>query len=544
MSYVHHVGLIIVKGKGLLRIKKSALPVLLACVSISTSALATVRLPTVISDDMVLQQGQKDPIWGWADPGEKVTVAINGQKVSATADREGRWLVRLSAMKAGGPYDMTVTGDNDITRNSVISSVTIPGPSVIKLSNILVGEVWICSGQSNMEWPVAASNNAQQEIAGATFPQIRLLTVEKATAGFPQTEMKGRWVMCTPRTVGDFSAVGYFFGRKLHRDLNVPVGLIDSSWGGTPAESWTPTSYLEANTDFHPILSRWESSAKLYPQQLKDYEKLLADWTTASTQPQDRGMPLPAKPNPPTDPFNNPWRPATLYNAMIAPIVPYGIRGAIWYQGESNADRAYQYRSLFATMIKSWRDKWGKGDFPFLFVQLANFAPGGNNWPELREAQTKTLDLPNTGMAVITDIGDPNDIHPRNKQDVGHRLALAAEANTYGRKISYSGPMYRSMRVEGSKVRLRFNHANNGLKTTGGTMLKGFTIAGEDKEFKPAEARIEGGTVVVWSDQVSSPKSVRYNWSGNPEGNLYNGADLPANSFRTDDWPGLTDWRK
>ncbi|MBW3622891.1 MAG: sialate O-acetylesterase [Armatimonadetes bacterium] len=488
-------------------------------------ARADVRLPAVISEHIVLQQGIKAPLWGWADPGENVAVRLNGSRVTATADPQGRWQVRLPEMKAGGPYEMTISGRNTIT-----------------LYNVAIGEVWVASGQSNMEWNVAwDTTDFRKEIATSTNPGIRMFTVEKAVAGEPQPDVKGRWEVAGPESTGRFSAVAYYFAKELHRRLGVPVGILHTSWGGTPAEAWTSAPALHAHPNLRVLTERWQKQIADFEGNQPEYQRRLAEWEKAVQAAKAEGKTPPRRPQ---DPRQNPWRAGGLYNAMIAPLVPYGIKGAIWYQGESNVDRAHQYRTLFPEMIRDWRRAWGQGDFPFLFVQLAAFMPrktepGDDAWAELREAQTMTLALPKTGMASAIDIGDELDIHPRNKREVGRRLALNALALAYGRDISHSGPLYNSMRVEGDKARLRFRHANGGLMARGGE-LEGFAIAGPDRMFVRADARIDGDTVVVWSDKVPNPVAVRYAWESNPPSTLYNRAGLPASPFRTDDWPGIT----
>jgi sialate O-acetylesterase len=323
----------------------------------------------------------------------------------------------------------------------------------------------------------------------------------------------------------------------------VPIGLIHTSWGGTPAEAWTSAAALAAEPELAPIGKDWEQKLADYPKSLEKYRNQLDEWHQASLKAETDGKPAPPPPQFPSDPYSSSWRAAGLYNGMVAPLIPYGIRGAIWYQGESNADRAYQYRKLFPVMIQDWRRAWGQGDFPFLFVQLAGFVQDWSpktTWAELREAQLRTLSLPKTGMAVAADIGDPYDIHPKNKQEVGRRLALAAQAIAYGKDVVYSGPVYESKTLEGDKIRLRFKHVTGGLTAKGGKPLKGFEIAGEDRKFVPAQANIEGNTVVVRSDKVPRPVAVRYAWADYPECSLYNRAGLPASPFRTDDWPGVT----
>ena len=501
-----------------------ALAVFAAC---AQSARADVKLPAVIGDNMVLQQGTHLPFWGTAEPGEAVTVTIGGSSASAKADDKGNWKVELPAVSAAGPVAVAVKGNNEIA-----------------LKNVIVGEVWVCSGQSNMEWPMSLTRDAKSEIATAANPQIRLFRVAHMVSGEPQTDVQGSWVECTPENVKDFSAVAYFFGRDIHNATKRPVGLIETAWGGTPAEAWTSRPMLETNDAFAPILARWDEVVKNADAAKAEYDKQMAAWTEAAAKAKEKGEAEPAKPQPPLMP-DHPHRAAGLYNGMVAPLVPYAIKGAIWYQGESNASRAYQYRSLFAAMIRDWRAAWNQGDFPFVFVQLANFMPtapepGDSDWAELREAQLMTLSLPNTGMAVITDIGEADDIHPRNKQDVGARLGLAAGHLAYGRKGEFSGPVYRAMTREGNRIRVHFDHDGRGLAAKYGQPLKGFAIAGKDRKFVWAKAVIQGNTVLVSSDQVPEPAAVRYGWANNPVCNFFNTEGLPATPFRTDDWPGVT----
>jgi sialate O-acetylesterase len=642
-------------------------------------AHAEVRMPAIIGDNMVVQAGMKVRIWGKANPGERVTVRFNSQTTSAPTDQQGQWQTFIGPFKAGGPFEMIIKGGNTLT-----------------FKNILVGEVWICSGQSNMEWPLINAKDGAEAVAQANYPEVHLFTVEKDTSPAPLDDVKGHWVVTSPATVGQFSAVGYFFGRELYRQLHTPIGLIHTSWGGTPAESWTSYQALAANVEVKPVLDRYQESLKSLPERQKDFERQLVQWEQANlyadagnkgealgyadpsaraedwkqmnlpqyfetagldidgavwfrkevTLPENwsgkdltlnltaiddydttyfngtkvgsigketpnsystpRQYPVagrlvhagrnliavrvfdsagnggfggggemsltpaagkhdairldgawdykveaafepkhpdwgsrPQSPGP-----NNQNSPSVLYNAMLAPLVRYAIRGAIWYQGEANAGRAYQYRTLFPLMISDWRSAWHEGDFPFYYVQLANWQPrkpepGESEWAELREAQSLTLHQPNTGMAVIIDIGDTNDIHPRDKLNVGHRLALWALARTYQKAIAYSGPLYRSISIEGDRIRIQFEHAS-GLKTADGAAPKAFAIAGADRRFYWADARIDGDTIVVSSPKVSKPVAVRYAWADNPEVNLYNSAKLPASPFRTDDWKGMT----
>jgi len=336
--------------------KTTATVLCIACLSAAAGNVsADVRMPSIFGDNMVLQRGTALPIWGWAEPGEKITVEIAKQSATATADQSGRWMVKLKPLSAGGPHELIVSGRNRLV-----------------FRNVMVGEVWICSGQSNMEWPVAASLNGSQEQAAANYPLIRLFTVKHKVSTTPQQDPEGKWDVCSPQTVGGFSGVGYFFGREIHKRLGVPVGLIQSAWGGTPAEAWTSRSVLEADPELKPIVERWDQALAQYPTAVERYKQQLADWEKSAAQAREKGEPEPKKPNPPEDPKTNPWLPAGLYNGMICPLIPFAIRGVIWYQGESNADRAYQYRRLFPAMIKCWRKAWGK-EFPFLFVQLANF---------------------------------------------------------------------------------------------------------------------------------------------------------------------------
>jgi sialate O-acetylesterase len=503
--------------------RKFVVVMLEVAVLAATGARAEVQLPALISDGMVLQQGVKVNIWGAAAPGEHVSVTLKDQKASGVANGGGEWKVQLGPLRAGGPFTLTVAGKNTIT-----------------VHDVLVGELWICSGQSNMAMTVNGVYNAQDEIARADYPTLRLFTVRQELAAKPQREVSGYWVRTRPDTVGGFSAAAYFFGRDLQKALNVPIGLINTSWGGTPAEAWTSRETLESDPDFKSILEAGEKLISPYPKLFDDYNAQLAQWRQASDQAEAEGAPVPIAPALPDDPRRNPHRPASLFNAMIMPLINYAIRGAIWYQGESNTSRAVQYRKLFPAMIRDWRRVWGEGDFPFLFVQLANYGitPPIPSWPALREAQAMALALPQTGMAVTIDIGDGGDIHPKNKQEVGYRLALAAEGIAYGMDVIYSGPVYESMAVEGDKIRLRFKYVYGGFAPKG-PQVTGLEIAGEDRKFVRAQATMEGDTLLVSSSSVAHPVAVRYAWAMNPSCNLYNRAGLPAAPFRTDDWEDL-----
>ena len=650
------------------------------CLLMALTTKAIVKMPAVFSDNMVLQQKSNVSFWGTASPAKNVKIVTSwDQKVYETAvSSNGTWETKVTTPSYGGPFTIEVSDGTPLV-----------------LHNVMIGEVWICSGQSNMEMPLAGWGkilNYEQEIAAANYPDIRLLQVNKVTSTQPLTDLSvaaGGWISCSSQTVAEFSSVGYFFGATLYHDLKIPIGLINTSWGGTIAEAWTSGSMLKTMPDFSTAVVNIEkindkgiNSNSNYEQQLAVWRSGLvkadngyqngkarwtdvnfvdADWKSmeipcswedkglnnfdgvvwlrktvsipANWQNQelklsldmidddditffngveigrtegwnlDRTYTIPAKlvksgkavitvrvfdsgggggiygdpakinlslnagnrielagkwqynigfnlaqvPGQPIDP-NNPNRPTVLYNAMIHPIIPFTIRGAIWYQGESNDSRAYQYRELFPLMIKDWRKQWNL-DFPFYFVQLANYTksaeqPEESNWAELREAQLRTLHLENTGMAVTIDIGDEKDIHPKNKKEVGRRLALIAEAKTYNQNVVYSGPVYNTFVIEGNTIRIKFSHTDGGLKTPDGAALKGFAIAGSDHKFRWAEATIDGNEIVVSCKEISDPIAVRYAWAKNPVCNLYNGAGLPASPFRTDDWPGVTAGQK
>ena len=468
------------------------------------AARADVKLPALFSDNMVLQQGMNVPIWGWADEGEAVAVTFRGKTVKATAAKDGKWTVKLPNQKAGGPETLVIQGKNSI-----------------QLTNVLVGEVWVCSGQSNMEWPLSNSFEPGNDITNSANRNLRLFLVTKVKAETPLQDVKGKWKESGPESTRGFSAVAYYFGRELQKKLNVPIGLIGTYWGGSPAEAWMSEITLRTSAEYKRDI-------------LDPYFTALKQVAGTTNKP----------------PF---WRPSELYNGMIAPLLPYGIKGAIWYQGESNAGRARQYRTLFAEMISNWRWDWGQGDFPFLAVQLAPWdkaknrtleaiveKPGDSDWAELREAQwLATKVLPNVGMAVITDVGDKDDIHPKKKEPVGDRLAKAALGIAYGQKIEFSGPLYKSMSVKGNEAILSFDHASSGLEARGGK-LKGFAICGADKHFVWAKAEIQGDQVIVSSPQVAKPMAVRYGWADYPVVNLWNKAGFPATPFRTDDFAMTT----
>jgi sialate O-acetylesterase len=446
----------------------------------SRSASAEVKLPSVIGSNMVLQQGASLPIWGWAESGETVTVSIAGQTVSTKAGDDSRWQVTLNKLEAtpeDKPLEMIIKGSSG---------------DEVTLRNVLVGEVWLCSGQSNMEMGVGAAKNGEAEVAAANYPGIRLFWVPKERARKPSTDTDANWLLCTPKSCGagdwpGFSATAYFFGRELHKELKVPVGLIFAAWSGTPAEEWTSKNALAAEPSLKSLIGQYEVSS--------------------------------------------------LYNGMIAPVIPFGIRGAIWYQGEANVGRGAQYQTLLPTMIRNWRTDWGQGDFPFGIVQIAPFFYGGDGTAEAEvwEAQLKTVQtVPNTGIALTMDVGELNEIHPKDKQTVGHRLALWALGKVHNRPIVYSGPIFKSMAVEGEHIRIAFDHVGSGLASRDGKPLTDFQIAAADKIFLPAVAEIDGPTVVVTNDAITKPAAVRFAFNGTAQPNLANKEGLPAAPFRTD----------
>lgn len=661
-------------------------------------ARADVTLPAIISDHMVLKKDARVPIWGRGAPGEEVIVSMNGQSAKANASPDGRWRILLNLADSGpGPFQMTVQGKNTITINDVV-----------------VGAVWVAAGQSNMEWPIRRSKDAQAEIASSLNPMLRQFEVTKCASPEPKEDCQGRWVTASPGTTGAFSAVGYYFGKALQSDLGIPVGLIHSSWGGTSSESWTSTAALDAVKEFKTAKNEIHSFVKGHPEKQRQWaidftewlktnhredssgrdknqfaspDTPISDWQPVKipgpvqtgkisgrgvvwirteidiAQPGSNLLPLdlgamegfesvycngapivsldyrnyqgagyirrlgkynipanklrPGKnviairiyapsdeasfptsitigdkipnagwtaaeeyslpvltasqrssiPKPPEAPPPPQSVASFLFNGMIRPIIPYAISGVIWYQGESNAERAFQYRTAFPLLVEDWRRSWQQGEFPFYFCQLPNYlakkpAPGESAWAELREAQSMALSLPATGQAVLIDLGDSRDVHPVDKREVGRRLSLIALAKDYGRKIPFSGPVFQSVTFESGKARVRFFHADGGLKATPvpatysvssrdnetapmvrnnpNSELEGFAICGEDKKWVWANAKVEGDSVIVWSDKVAAPIAVRYGWADNPTVNLSNGSGLPASPFRTDDFPVTT----
>ncbi|MGB9623866.1 MAG: sialate O-acetylesterase [Phycisphaerae bacterium] len=500
------------------------------CIVLATSpASADVRLPHVIGSHMVLQRDMPVPIWGWAEPGEAVTVRIDDHEASVKAGADGKWQVRLPAMAAGGPHTMTVAGRNRI-----------------ELKDVLVGEVWICSGQSNMDMGIKSVRDADREIASAQYPRIRLLWVPYRTSPDPLDDADVSWLPCSPENVatrgffnGGFSAVAYFFGRDLHKELNVPIGLIHVAWGGTKIEPWTPRAGFEqvpAVRDFVKVIDEATPNFnKAVRRAVAEYEA----WLPKARAAMEANKPVPAPPAWPKHLLEDNGQPSSIYNGMIHALVPFAIRGAIWYQGESNNPDGMLYFEKMKALVGGWRRVWNEGEFPFYYVQIAPLDAVYENdrLPRLWEAQLAALTIPNTGMVVTTDIGDLKDIHPKNKQDVGKRLALWALARTYGRdNLVYSGPLYKSMAVEGDRIRIRFDHVGGGLASRDGKPLNWFEIAGDDRKFVKAEATIDGDSVIVGSPKISAPAAVRFGWNRAAEPNLMNKEGLPASPFRTDRW--------
>lgn len=503
------------------------LPSFLALLCLGASLHADVVPAALFTNHAVLQRNKPIPVWGTADAGEKVSVTFAGQTVSTTADAKGKWRVDLA------PVPATKSG----------SQLVIKGNNTITLSDVVVGEVWLASGQSNMAWTVEKTYDTTIDVAAsANFPLIRHISIERTIAHAPANSVKisrGAWQVAGPNTTAGFSAVGYYFAKDIHTVTGVPVGIINSSWGGTPVESWTSPNALSSNPDFAPVAQRWERVVANYPKAVENYNVDLAEWRKERNDANARGVAF-TKPEPrrPSPPDKNPHKPSVLYNGMIHPLLPYALRGAIWYQGESNAGRASEYRALFSAMISDWRARFGQGDFSFYWVQLANYKakiPDGIEWAFLREAQTQTLSLPKTGQAVIIDIGDVRDIHPRNKKDVGRRLARLALKRDYGVNVVDSGPVFSKAVREGAGFRIRFTNTDGGLIAPLNE-LGGFELAGEDKVFKPASAEIEKNTVVVTSPDVAAPVAVRYAWRNAPAAGLFNLEGLPAVPFRTDTW--------
>lgn len=493
---------------------------------------ADVSLPAIFGSGMVLQRDQPLPIWGRAESGETVNIAFAGHHAQTKAGEDGRWRVVLPATPAGGPHTLAVHGRNKL-----------------RFDDVLVGDVWLCSGQSNMNFRLSQTDNAERDVAAARHPRMRLFTVTRAVAAEPAADVEGRWDACAPETAGKFSAVAYFFGRQWQQDTGVPVGLIHSSWGGTAAEAWTPRDVLAGDLKLRVTLERWARELAEFPKKKADFEanreRLVAEWKVAVDTAKAAGRMPPSEPRLRTGPGTQ-YEPSGLFNAMIAPLAPFALCGVTWYQGEANARRAREYQTLFPALIRSWRAAWDREDLPFVYVQLPNLArepePSRSGWAELREAQLLTLRVPHTAMAVTIDVGDPADLHPKNKRPVGERLAYAAEALLGQRPLGEGlSPVYREATFSGNEARIQFSPTGGSLRPRDGRKVTGFTIAGEDRAFAPAEVKLDGGTVVVSSPLVPAPVAVRYAWADNPDANLVNAAGLPAAPFRTDNWPTPAD---
>ena len=509
-------------------------PLILLCFQASL-AYAEVRVAGVFGNHMVLQRDASVPVWGWAERDEEVVVSIAEQEIRTRADANGKWMVRLSPLDAGGPFQLKVRGVNEVT-----------------FEDVLVGEVWLCSGQSNMAMTVSRAQEFETEKSNSAFPQIRHFKTRSNAIPEPQDDCGGEWAVCAPETVGSFTATGYFFARQLHAELNVPIGLINSSWGGTDIAAWTSLDAQQAQPAIVPKLDAFDATIAAYDAEKSKarYEQALQRWEEQRNEAKASGKAAPRRPRAPVDPVRSQNRPANLFNGMIHPLIPYAMRGAIWYQGERNSHSIADgqlYETQLKTLIADWRSRWRQGDFPFGTVQLPNFhavqeAPiETTGWVAIRESEAKSLELPNTGIAITTDVGDAKDIHPKNKQAVGKRLALWALAEVYEQEVEYSGPVFASHRelkaANGlGRIVINFEFGQD-LRSSDGEPLRGFAVAGADQVFHRAIASInDSGKLVVRSKQVPEPVSVRYNWADNPVGNLTNGSGLPAAPFRTDAW--------
>ncbi|MFT3753291.1 MAG: sialate O-acetylesterase [Paludibacter sp.] len=507
---------------------------------VKSALFADVKPSTLFADHMVLQRDVEIPVWGTAWPKESVTVSLNGKTTSVKADANGNWMLKLPKQKAGGPYKMEIAGDNILTFNDVY-----------------VGDVWLCSGQSNMDMTVAKEdrywcgvNNEAEEVANASYPQIRVFDVDYTPNHYPQKNPVGKWEICSPQTVGHFSAVSYFFAREIYQNYKIPVGLLTSAFGASTAETWISKEALEAHPNLKPLLdayaAKWDKfvvdSAVTLAKYREDKAKFTGDLAAVQAAAGDvtaKKPKAPKNPSPAIDQHN----PFVCYNGMIAPLVPYAIKGALWYQGESNGPSAKLYREIMETLIADWRAKFSVGDFPFLYVQLANYGKPmakpveDGSMMTVREAQGQNLSVKNTGMAVaIENAGDqPTNIHPKNKQAIAYRLGLIARAKVYGGKVEYSGPVYKSYQVKNNSIVLKFDYVGKGLVAKNDT-LSGFAICGEDKKWIWADAKIVGKTVVVSSPEVSNPVAVRYCWGTNPPASLMNKNGLWTPNFRTDNY--------
>jgi sialate O-acetylesterase len=514
--------------------RKTFFLLLALSVSSALALRAELKVPAVVGDHMVLQQKQADPIWGWDNPGTKVTVTFAGKTYTGTSGSDGKWTVKLDPMPA----------------NATPQTMTIAGSSTRTVEDILIGEVWMCSGQSNMGFTLVQDWNGDLEAAASNLPGMRLIEAPTVGTQDLQNDIKpgdrSRWKLVTPETAIRFTAVGFLFGRYIHEVLQVPVGLINNAWGGSAAEAWVRRSSLEQDPRFKPLMERTvKQEQQLESEKGKaDFTKQMADWKAAVEKARAEKAPMPRQPN---NWLEGNARPGNIFNGMVYPTLGYGIKGVIWYQGESNASRAYEYKSLFPFMIEQWRKEQGQGDFPFYWVQLTNFNPeqpnpGDSNWAELREAQTETMKLPNTGQAVIIDLGEGKDIHPRDKHDVAARLVRWALVKDYGMKMVYRSPEFKSMAVEGNKATITINTFGSSLRPFGVAEARGFAVCGSDHAWHWAKGKIVGKeTVEVWSDEVATPVAVRYGWADNPVLNLFSNEGLPVTPFRTDQFPMTTE---
>jgi sialate O-acetylesterase len=477
----------------------------------------------------------KVPVWGWADAGEKITVQINKQVQTAVANTGGKWMLKLNKIAAGGPYTITITGKNKIV-----------------ITDVYAGEVWICSGQSNMDMTVAKEDrywcgvvNEAEEVAAASYPLIRVFDTDFTPSAGPLDDVKGQWEIISPQTVGHLSAVAYFFAREIQKKIKMPIGLITTAYGASTAEAWIREEALIGEPLCKPLVDSFKNKLTRYLSDTSVQSKFRAEeekWKVVADSAKAAGKNPPRGPRNP-DPVRDQHNASVLWNGMVKPLVPYAIRGALWYQGESNSPTAKIYRRIMEVLINDWREQWGQGDFPFLYVQLANIGKTYDSLPAQggaeaikREAQLLNLSIPNTAMAVAIDNADPNDmnnVHPKNKQEIGRRLALAGFAIAYGMQIVYSGPLYEKMIIEGNSIKLFFKNTGSGLVAKDG-MLKGFAIAGKDKKFVWADAKIDGNTIIVSSSVIDKPVAVRYGWGNNPPTSLYNKENIPASPFRTD----------
>jgi sialate O-acetylesterase len=483
---------------------------------------ADVMLPALFSDNMVIQQRAKIAVWGKADPKESVTVQLGGDQQQTVAAKDGSWSVKLEGIKSGGPYELTVSGKNSVS-----------------IHNVAIGDVWVCGGESNMEFKTIAARNSTEEMADADLPMVRVFVVKHDAEEKPAGDAEGAWVVCDPGTVKDFSAIGFFFAREINRGQHMPIGLIESAWGPSPIEAWMPRAALEKDAALKPVLDRYEAAVQAYPAALDAFKQKVSAWQDAAASAKATGSPTPRMPISPLAPGGE-REPSALYNGMISPLLKFGIRGVLWYQGESNTSDPGLYAKLFPAMIQAWRAGWGEGDVPFLYAQLAGFmarqsTPGSSPWAELREAQEAALKLPKTGMAVTADTSEEHEMHPANKQDVAHRLALLAEKIVYGEPGTMAaGPAFAGMQIENGAAVLTFRNADGGLVATSGSSL-GFSIAGADGNFVWANATVRGQQVTVQSPDVPQPTAVRYGWANFPVLDLFNKAGLPAGPFRTDE---------